>query len=96
MRLMITAIAIAACTAGCVSTSGVVPDGPDGYRIMSEGKTGAQTSGKLQAQNYSKASEHCASQGKVVETLSTDSKQSRPLGGFPEANLRFKCVERAQ
>ncbi|QWN20927.1 hypothetical protein DGM98_13010 [Xanthomonas citri] len=71
-------------------------DGSDGYRIMSEGKTGAQTSGKLQSQNYATASEYCARQGKVVETLSTDSEQSRPLGGFPEANLRFRCVDRTQ
>ena len=27
-----------------------------------------------------------------METISMDSKRSRPLGGFPEATLRFKCV----
>ncbi|AJQ88078.1 hypothetical protein [Xanthomonas oryzae] len=96
MKLMIAAMAVAASTAACVSTSGVVQDGSDGYRIMTEGKTGAQTSGKLQSQNYATASKYCAKQGKVVETLSTDSKQSRPLGGFPEANLHFRCVDRAQ
>lgn len=87
-------LTISASLAGCVSTSGVVPDGIDGYRIMSEGKTGAQTSGRLQSENYKAASQFCAEKGQVVETLATDSKQSRPLGGFPEANLRFRCVTR--
>lgn len=93
MKLWLVAAA-SVLLASCVSTSGVVPDGPDGYRIAAEGRTGAQTSGKLQGRNYDQAAAFCADRGKVVETLSTDSKQSRPLGGYPEASLRFRCVDR--
>lgn len=94
---MRTGLVLLGCFAvsGCVSTSGVVPDGPDGYRVMSEGKTGAQTSGKLQSSNYEAASRFCAEKGQTVDTLATDSKQSHPFGGFPEANLRFRCVNRS-
>lgn len=81
--------------AGCVSNPGVVQDGPDGYRIMAVGKTGFSSSGSMQAENYRQATEFCAAKGQVVETLDTDSKQARPLGGFPEASLRFRCVQRA-
>lgn len=89
-------LSVAACAllVSCVSTSGIVPDGPDAYRIAAEGRTGAQTSGNLQGRNYDQAAAFCAERGKVVETLSTDSKQSRPLGGYPEASLRFRCVDR--
>lgn len=78
----------------CTSTTGIIPDGPDAYRIASDGKTGATRSTKLQAQNYETARAFCAERGKVVETLAADSKRSAPLGGYPEANLRFRCVDR--
>lgn len=50
----------------------------------------------MQIENYQEATDFCAKQGKVVETLSQDSKQARPLGGYPEAHLRFRCVSRTQ
>lgn len=97
MKLIRTvAFALAATLAGCGSYSGVQPDGPDSYRIVSEAGTGFVSSGKVQNRNYREASAYCAQQGKVVETVRTDSKQSRPLGGFPEASLYFKCVDRAK
>jgi len=88
------------CTAGllllsaCTSTTGIVPDGPDAYRIASDGKTGATRSTKLQSQNYEAAAAFCAERGRIVETLAADSKRAAPLGGYPEANLRFRCTER--
>lgn len=81
--------------ASCVSSSGIVPDGPDAYRIASDGKTGATKSTTLQSRNYEAATAFCAEKGKVVETLTADSKRAAPLGGYPEANLRFRCVDRA-
>lgn len=80
----------------CVSTTGIVPDGPDAYRIASDGSTGATKSTKLQAKNYEAASAFCAERGKVVETIEADSKRAAPLGGYPEANLRFRCVTRTE
>jgi len=94
-RKWIAPAAFAAALAGCGSYSGVQPDGPDSYRIVSEAGTGFVSSGKVQNRNYKEAADFCAKQGKVVETQRTESKQSRPLGGFPEASLYFKCVDRA-
>lgn len=82
--------------ASCVSSSGIVPDGPDAYRIATDGKTGATKSTTLQSRNYEAATAFCADRGKIVETLAADSKRAAPFGGFPEANLRFRCVERAE
>lgn len=82
--------------AGCGSYSGVQPDGPDSYRIVSEAGTGFVSSGKVQNRNYKEAADFCARKGQVVQTVHTESKQSRPLGGFPEASLYFKCVDRSQ
>lgn len=89
-------LAMTAALAGCGSYSGVQPDGPDSYRIVSEAGTGFVSSGKVQNKNYREAAEYCAKSGKVVQTINTESKPSRPLGGFPEASLYFKCVSKAE
>lgn len=91
-------IGVAALTAlvACTSSTGIVQDGPDAYRIASDGATGATKSTALQSRNYEAATAFCAEKGKVVETLSADTKRAAPLGGYPEANLRFRCVTRTE
>ena len=78
----------------CTSSSGVIPDGSDAYRINHSGSTGFTNSNTLQKNAYEEATEFCAKKGKVVETINMESKQARPLGGWPEAALLFKCIER--
>lgn len=78
----------------CTNTTGVIPDGKDSYRIMHSGDTGFTNSSTLQKNAYKEANEFCYNKGKVVETVKMDSKQARPLGGWPEATLIFKCVKR--
>ncbi|PTB30967.1 hypothetical protein [Photobacterium phosphoreum] len=80
---------------GCTSSSGVIQDGKNAYRIMHTGDTGFTNSGTLQKNTYKEASAFCEKQGKIVETITMDSKQSRPLGGWPEATLIFKCTGRS-
>ena len=75
------------------ANTGVVPDGPDSYLILRTGKTGFVSSGSLQNKAYEEAAEFCAEKSLVMETISVDSKRSRPFGGFPEATLRFRCVK---
>jgi hypothetical protein len=79
---------------GCVSNSGIMQDGKDGYRIMAVGDTGFSSSGSMQMDMYEQATQHCAAKGLVMETNAVDSKQARPYGGWPEATLRFRCVKR--
>ena len=87
-------IAVALFISGCTSSSGVIPDGKDAYRISHLGDTGFTNSNTLQKDTYKEANAFCASKGKVVETLNMESKQARPMGGWPEASLWFKCVSR--
>lgn len=79
----------------CTSSSGVIPDGKDAYRVMHTGDTGFTNSNTLQKNAYKEAMTFCAQQGKTIETINMESKQSRPLGGWPEASLLFRCVIRA-
>lgn len=76
-------------------TSDVVPDGVDACRILLVGKTGFVSSGSLQKKAYAEATEFCAAKALIVETIETNSQQARPLGGYPQAMLRFRCVTRA-
>lgn len=94
MKLTITIVCLFMLS-GCVTSSGIVPDGADAYRITSTGDTGFSSSGSMKAKAYKQASEFCAQKGLVVETIASDTKQARPLGGFPEAELRFRCMRRA-
>ncbi len=87
-------IAIFALT-GCVTNPGVMPDGRDAYRIMAVGSTGFSSSGSMHLKIYKQATEFCASKGRVVETIDTETQQAHAMGGFPEASLRFRCVVRA-
>ena len=80
---------------GCTSSSGVIPDGKDAYSIMHSGYIGFTNSGTLQKTPIKEASFFCNEQGKIVETIIMDSKQSRPFGRWPEATLIFKCIERS-
>lgn len=71
-----------------------MPDGKDAYRIVHTGDTGFTNSNTLQKKAYQEAAAFCTKKNKVVETIDMESKQSRPLGGWPEASLMFKCVDR--
>jgi hypothetical protein len=79
---------------GCVTNPGVMPDGPDAYRIMAVGSTGFSSSGSMHMKIYKQATEFCSSRGRVVETIETEAQQAHAWGGFPEASLRFRCVAR--
>lgn len=92
--MKINFILLALLITGCTNSSGIIPDGKDAYRVMWTGDTGFTNSGTLQKNAYKEASSFCMGKGKVLETVTMDSKQSRPLGGWPEATLIFKCAER--
>jgi hypothetical protein len=89
-------VALLLLLSGCVANPGIVPDGPDAYRIMAVGSTGFTSSGSMQMKIYQQATDYCATKGLVAETLATDSQQAHPFGGYPEATLRFRCVVRDQ
>ena len=93
MKRLIATLSLLALS-GCVTNPVVMQDGPDAYRIMAVGKTGFTSSGSMHMKIYQQATDFCASKGRIVETIATESQQARPFGGFPEATLRFRCVTR--
>jgi hypothetical protein len=94
MKLIFCQIILTLSVVACTSTSGVIPDGRDSYRIVHTGDTGFTNSNTLQKNAYGEASKFCRDKGKVVETKHLESKQARPMGGWPEATLIFRCITR--
>ncbi len=88
-------VSILVALTGCTSSSGIIPDGQSSYRVIHTGDTGFTNSNTLTKDAYAEANAFCAKQGKIVETLNLESKQARPMGGWPEASLWFRCVNRA-
>lgn len=78
----------------CTSSTGVIMDGQSSFRVMHSGDTGFTNSNTLQKNAYKEASSFCAQKNEIVKTINMESKQSRPLGGWPEASLLFECVKR--
>ncbi|MFC7300291.1 SHOCT domain-containing protein [Cognatiluteimonas weifangensis] len=95
MKRAIALALVLLCPAAFAGNTGVIPDGPDSYLIMRTGKTGFVSSSSLQKKAYEEASQFCQSKSLVMQTISMTSKRARPLGGFPEATLRFRCVGQA-
>lgn len=93
MERKLAAVAIlAALLTACVTNSGIQRDGPDGYRVIAVGKTGFSSSGSMKLALYQQANEFCSKKGLGVETIAEESQQAHAMGGFPEASLRFRCV----
>ena len=85
-------IALLVPVAALAGNTGVISDGPDSYLIMRTGKTGFVSSSSLQKKAYEEATAFCTERTLIMETISMNAKAARPLGGFPEATLRFRCV----
>jgi hypothetical protein len=84
---------VALISGGAVAgNTGVIPDGPDSFLIMRTGKTGFVSSSSLQKKTYEEATDFCEEKSLIMQSISMDAKAARPLGGFPEATLRFRCV----
>ena len=78
----------------CASISDIVPAGPDTYLVtgsdLSIGASGAQ----IKADLYKKASDFCATQGKVFEPVDTSSVDYRVFRGTANAEVTFRCISK--
>lgn len=63
--------------------------------IAKKSAAGVFTSGStVKASLYVEASDYCARDGRVVETITATSANAIPFARMPQAELNFKCVPR--
>lgn len=80
-------------TAGCASSSGVVPIGPDTYMVSRQAATGFSGMGTLKADAFKEADTFCKSEGKVLQVVRTqDAQPPFIFGNFPKTEVEFMCL----
>jgi hypothetical protein len=86
------AASLFACTfiAGCASTSGVLPLGPDTYRVSASRHNMSGGSPAAQSDALTSAQAHCAGLGKEMLVTNTSSSFERPHYSF---TATFRCLK---
>jgi hypothetical protein len=91
----LTALALAATLAGCASSSGIVPIGPDTFMSSKQAATGFPGLGSQKAELLAEANGYCAKAGKVM--MVTHTAETQPpyvMGNFPRSEITFMCLDK--
>lgn len=79
--------------AGCATSSGIIPEGKEGYLIIAtSGKFGYPKPVELKIEAHKQASEFCSLKNKRHETESEKMQVAGVLSDYTEYELSFKCV----
>jgi len=88
----IAIVAAVALLNGCaIPTSGVVPRGDDLYTVTRQGEGFWVTPDQLKAQALIEAGQYCDAKKKALKAIHSKEIPARPLGGWPESEVLFKC-----
>lgn len=79
---------IAACA---TPTSGVVPLSEGLHKITHQGNGGWVRTEQLKTSAIQEADAYCARDRKRVRVVDVAQREARPLGGWPEAEVLFRC-----
>ncbi len=77
---------------GCVSTSGVIPAGPETYMVSASAGGGFSTNG-VREEVYKKANDFCASKGLVMVPVSFKARPGELGRNPPSAELTFRALK---
>lgn len=87
--LLITAACL---IAGCaVPTTGVVPLSDGLHKITHQGSSGLVRTEQLKAAAVQEADSYCARDRRRMRVIDVTQREARPMGGWPEAEVLFKC-----
>lgn len=89
MRITVLLAAILT-IAGCASSTGVVPTGPDSFMVANHGVMGYSSAGAQKAQAFQLASDYCRNLGKNMHPINTAESPSG-FGKIASAEVAFKC-----
>ena len=75
----------------CAGQSKVIPTGNDTYLISSQGVMGWSSGHEQKVQAYEEANKYCQSQGKKLQTVSSNDSGAGGFGKVSSAQVNFKC-----
>ncbi|MDN4590237.1 hypothetical protein DBA29_17235 [Xenophilus aerolatus] len=85
-------MALACGVAGCaVPTTGVVPLSDDLHKVAHQGSGGWVTTASLKTAAIGEANDFCRRSNKQARVIDVKETQARMAGGWPEAEVLFKC-----
>jgi hypothetical protein len=85
-------IAASLLLAGCATpTSGVVPLSDGLHKITHQGSSAFVRLDQLKTAAIQEADGYCGRERKRVRVVDVTQREARPLGGWPEAEVLFKC-----
>lgn len=92
MKKLALLLWVGASLAGCaVPTTGIQPL-PEGlHKVAHQGNGAWVTTESLKLAATKEAQGYCAKSGKTVRVIDVKQIPARPLGGWPEAEVLFKC-----
>lgn len=87
-----TSLLLAATVSACATpTSGVIPLGDGLAKVTRQGNGAWVQTSDLKAAGIKDASAWCESKQKSVKVIDVKETQAKPFGGWPEAEVLFKC-----
>lgn len=89
MRALAVALIACALSACAVPTTGVVPLGDGLAKVTHQGSSFLVPTSSLKTQAVSEANTSCSpKRARIIDVKET---QAKPMGGWPEAEVLFKC-----
>jgi len=90
MKIIVLAFALLV-SACAVPTTGVVPLSDGLAKVRHQGNGGWVQTETLKAEATQEASSYCSAKGKTIRVIDVKQMAARPFGGWPEAEVLFKC-----
>lgn len=90
MKLAIASTALLLC-ACATPTTGVVPLSDGLQKITHQGSSGFVRTEQLKTAAIQEADSYCSRDRKRVRVIDVTQREARPLGGWPEAEVLFRC-----
>lgn len=87
--ILLCLFSLASCA---VPTTGVIPLQDGIYKIVRQGSSAFIQLIELKSAAFSEADDFCKSKGRTLRTVDSTQREARGLGGWPEAEIIFKCV----
>jgi hypothetical protein len=85
-------IVVLALTAGCATpTTGVVPTQDGALTVTRQGSSALTSTSDLRADALKEADTYCGGRGQKTTVIHTKETQARVFGGWPEAEIVFRC-----
>ena len=81
---------------GCVTNSGVVPNGSNVYKVYMQASAQSPAAATLKADALREAGKYCLGRGKTLKVLhASETRPAYLFRKFQQVEIKFTCVDKA-